>query len=210
MSKCIDLTGQRFGRTVVTARATNAASGKARWFCVCDCGKTHTTSSDNLRRGVAASCGCLHLELISVQHRTHGMSATSTYRSWSGMKDRCTNPKHKHFKHYGGKGITYDARWKSFDEFLGDMGEAPENRSIDRIDNSVGYNKENCRWATASMQSRNRGGVKLDSHDASLILTLRAKRVPQLKIAAMFGVSVATIKGIEHKRTWQDSAKMPI
>lgn len=33
-----DLTGQRFGKLVVTGQAESSARGQRRWICKCDCG----------------------------------------------------------------------------------------------------------------------------------------------------------------------------
>lgn len=92
------------------------------------------------------------------QRSFHGMTHTATYKCWLNMKDRCGNPNTPTYKHYGGRGITVCDRWqKSFKDFLSDMGEKPDNLSLDRIDNNKGYYKENCRWATEQQQRINRG-----------------------------------------------------
>lgn len=86
----------------------------------------------------------------------HGMRRTSTYTIWSGMIQRCTNPRHPNFADYGGRGITVCERWLTFVNFLADMGERPEGLSIDRIDNDGNYEPGNCRWATAAEQAVNK------------------------------------------------------
>lgn len=84
-------------------------------------------------------------------------SRTPTYRSWESMKSRCKGTAgKKNNKWYLEKGITYDSDWEYFSNFLRDMGERPEGCTLDRIDGSKGYSKENCRWATASQQMKNR------------------------------------------------------
>jgi len=73
------------------------------------------------------------------------------------MKQRCLNPKNETYHHYGGRNITICERWKnSFENFLEDMGEAPENMVLDRINNEGNYEPENCRWATYQQSIVNR------------------------------------------------------
>lgn len=87
---------------------------------------------------------------------THGYYGTRTYRVWANMKTRCQNTNSTSYPYYGAKGITVCSRWQSFENFLADMGEAPEGRTLDRVDGSKGYSLENCRWATLQQQSWNR------------------------------------------------------
>jgi len=72
------------------------------------------------------------------------------------MKDRCLNPNHLHSKHYSAKGITVCDKWMSFEGFYEDMGDRPPGYSLDRIDNGLGYFKENCRWIPLRDQPKNR------------------------------------------------------
>lgn len=80
-----------------------------------------------------------------------------TYTSWQAMKTRCYNTKDEHYPRYGGRGIYVCYEWvNSFEAFLRDMGERPEGRTLDRIDNERHYTKDNCRWATPQEQAYNR------------------------------------------------------
>lgn len=75
-----------------------------------------------------------------------------------GMIDRCTNPHNRKWAHYGGRGITVDARWRaSYEEFVGHIGRRPSSaHSLDRIDPDGSYVPGNVRWATALTQRHNR------------------------------------------------------
>jgi hypothetical protein len=117
----------------------------------------------NLRNGMTKSCGCLRRENPS--HVTHGKRHTPTYEIWKSMKARCSNPRNKSYASYGGRGITFDPAWNSFETFLADMGEKPSGLSLDRKDNDGPYSKANCRWTTGKVQCRNKrsnSGFKLD------------------------------------------------
>jgi hypothetical protein len=71
------------------------------------------------------------------------------------MMQRCGNPNNPQFKDYGERGITVCERWKTFKNFLTDMGVRPEGLTLDRKDNNKGYTPDNCKWSTKQEQQRN-------------------------------------------------------
>lgn len=78
------------------------------------------------------------------------------------MRDRVYGAHEKNRKCYASKGIEVCRSWmESFENFFSDMGPPPSAKhQLDRIDNSKGYSKENCRWATPSENRRNRDDYK--------------------------------------------------
>lgn len=81
------------------------------------------------------------------------------------MKQRCDNPKHKNYRNYGGRGISYCERWKEFANFSEDMGERPgPGYSLDRVNNEKGYEPGNCRWANSRQQGNNTRVTTLIKH----------------------------------------------
>lgn len=80
---------------------------------------------------------------------------SKTYRSWERMRERCNRPKHKSYAYYGGRGIKICERWNDFNNFLSDMGERPEGKTIDRINVNGNYEPSNCKWSTSREQRVN-------------------------------------------------------
>lgn len=154
-----DLKGVRFGRLEVLnfSRWDRLSDDQqvSVWDCKCDCGNLHTTRRMNL--GDHSSCGCWFREKISESSTKHGMSGTPTHKSWVKMKERCYLESYKEKEYYQDLNIEVCERWlESFENFLEDMGERPEGKTLDRIDYTLGYYKENCRWADLTVQSYNR------------------------------------------------------
>lgn len=169
----IDMKGQRFGRLTVIEVAGRDKSKNVTWTCQCDCGAEVVVSGINLRVGDTKSCGCLHREKIKEQMSTHGYSKTRLYKVWAGIKSRCYNPNCDNYKYYGAKGITMCDDWKdnfeSFRKWSFDNGydesAGSQECTIDRIDNSMPYSPENCRWTDHVIQCNNQSKNKIFEYD---------------------------------------------
>ena len=162
MKPVIDILGQRFGRLLVLSREPNDKRGSSRWRCRCDCGGEKTTTGAYLRKGLSKSCGCLvreHAVRMGAATRTHGHAVLETveYKALRSAIARCHNPKHKSYPNYGGRGIEVCQEWRDdFSAFLEHVGPRPAGRySLDRRDNSRGYEPGNVHWATYGQQLNN-------------------------------------------------------
>lgn len=158
MGKIINILNQKYNRLTVISFDGLNKNNKARWNCICDCGKRVTILSGSLRSGYTKSCGCHKLEVLANLHKTHGKSSSKEYKAWIRMKDRCLNPNNPDYKLYSGLGIS--EKFLYFDGFLEHIGEVPPRLdgriSIDRLDNSKGYFEGNIRWANDKIQNRNK------------------------------------------------------
>jgi hypothetical protein len=139
------------------------SSGKYQVKIVSSNGKRYSQQRSTYKCGF---CGCekemaCHVAAKSIscgcQKKKHGMTSTPTFKTWDSMIWRCRSECENPSRYYGGKGVSVCDKWKSsFEAFLEDMGERPDDTTLDRIDNSKGYSKDNCRWATKQQQARNR------------------------------------------------------
>lgn len=120
-----------------------------RWYmyCVCTCGNIVEVEGRNLVAGRTKSChSCGWQEKFPAE-----------YNSWANMHARCNNPLNPQYKDYGGRGIAVCKEWASFAKFLCDLGPMPfTGLTIERNDNELGYNPENCSWETRWQQNNNR------------------------------------------------------
>ena len=182
--------GERIGKLVVIERAANkievARSGKksvrACWLCKCDCGNEIVASGHNLSKALSnpnstagtRSCGCL----MGKGGLKHGQSTTNSYGAWNNMIQRCTNPNQTAYASYGGRGIKVCDEWLTFEGFIKDMGMRHKKMTLERINNELGYSKDNCKWATRKEQANNRRtNVKLEYNGSVMTISQWADKV---------------------------------
>jgi hypothetical protein len=146
MPKLENLEGQIFESLTVIEFSHMDKARQSFWICICACGSLSVVARNNLKRGKVKSCGCTR----------HGLCESELYSIWRGMVQRCTNPNHISWKYYGARGIKVCDDWFKFINFYNDMQPKPLGLSLDRRDNDLGYNKENCRWVTFVEQANNK------------------------------------------------------
>lgn len=122
--------------------------------------------------------------------RDHGLSESPTYHAWENMHARCSDSP-KYFKDYKQRGIQVCPRWKSFKNFLADMGEKPAGKTLDRKDNDGNYEPGNCRWATRKQQQNNgRHNYRITHNDVTMTLAQwsRKLKLSRARTCAVLGV----------------------
>lgn len=167
--------GKKFGMLMV-----EDVLPKSKVLCRCECGATRVMRIGHFNAGYASSCGC---------HWRNPSGINREKATFWNMMARCHNPKNKRYKDYGAVGITVCDEWRGNPKkFYEDMGLCPDGYQIDRIDNTKGYSKENCRWVSPKENMANRsvsieyiinGERYKSANDASL-----AKKVSKNTISA--------------------------
>lgn len=179
--KARDLFGKIFGSLTAVSRDFGRKNA-VYWNCLCECGEKSCVTRSNLVSGATKSCGCLSKKMSSERLRTHGMTLTRPFKIWDGIKQRCLNPKHLKYSSYGGRGITLPEKWLTFDGFWEDMQEGyRDDLTIDRIDNNIGYSKENCRWASMLVQSNNKRNNRFLEFDGKKLTVAQWARETGIK-----------------------------
>jgi len=177
----LSILGSRFGKLLTIEFVGKNERGNKLIKCQCDCGNETIATYSHLLSGNRTSCGCHHPGQLR-----HGMTKTRTHNIWLEIKRRCYDPKHISYGYCGARGIAVCDRWMEFDNFFSDMGECPKGMSIDRIDNSKGYEPSNCRWATPKQQTENRSVQKFYEIDGETMT------LPD--VAKKYGINYRTLR----------------
>ena len=135
-------------------------------------------------------------------HSTKNRKADPVYNVWRTMRQRCENPKCASYPYYGGKGVKVCDRWRSFGNFMSDMGPRPTGMTLDRKDADGPYSPDNCRWATRATQTRNRSNTVLDERSVAAARYLLNAGVPQHVLCAALRVGKSTMSMVASKKIW--------
>jgi hypothetical protein len=168
--------GARSGMiTLVRCEYVNRNIG---WVVKCDCGRTVWIRSTGLR--TRTDCGCIAPPGVKHGATIRGWTdCPSEYKSWKAMRERCR-------RNVLYRDVPICAQWGSYRRFLSDMGPKPSlEHTIDRIDNSLGYSPENCRWATREEQAGNKRNT--------IPVFVNGTRVCISKAARLLGLCRATL-----------------
>ena len=159
---------------------------RRRAIFLCDCGTVVNADVNYVRHLQVASCGCLKTETVVAKNTKHSHATRDTksgaYRSWQAMHQRVkVNPNYAH--------VTVCTRWSGddgFTNFYADMGDRAKGMTIERVENSKGYEPSNCVWATQLEQAQNM------SQTAHVIINGIDKSISAW--CREYGISYSTVK----------------
>lgn len=170
-----DITGQTVNNILFVG-----FEGKGLWRVKFACGHEGTLCNSRATNSATSNCSkCSNTGKLNVVHGHSPKTGNSkTYTAWLNMKRRCYEPTNNRYLEYGGRGIKVCDRWlepegRGFINFLEDMGEKPENLTLDRRDVNDGYYKDNCRWLDIIGQANNKTNSRLYKNSEGQIYSLR-------------------------------------
>lgn len=155
--------GSIVGRWKIIESSPIKLNGRLHRKCECSCSNRtiRYVLECNLKNGKSYSCGCRNREALKIVNTKHGKSYSPTWKIWNSMLSRSHYYNSSSSFYYENLGIKVCDRWTEsngigFSNFLEDMGERPDNMTLDRINPYGDYEPSNCRWATMSEQCSNR------------------------------------------------------
>ena len=149
----IDLRGLRFGRLLVLEQAPHYVTDKGKtvvkWWSLCACGNIASIRSDNLRKNITKSCGCIRegMQAEYAAMRSERNAIRKAPKMVNVPRETCL---FEHYQNMMAKHRPYvSKRWSSsYETFVRDMGRPPPKGFIMLINRAKDYGPLNCRWAT--------------------------------------------------------------
>jgi hypothetical protein len=204
----IDLTGQKFGRLSVVKFSRHDPKVSNIWLCVCACGNycEKTVGALRTKDNKNQSCGCAVRDSIKKASQVFSENCKKKFhplrkkirRVRYNMIERCHNPEHKSYIHYGARGITVCQEWRdSLDVFFNwaiNNG-CQKDLTIERKNVNGPYHPDNCCFITSFDQQSNTTRTHL--------LTFRGETMNVTQWSRRTGISQTTMFH-RIKRGWSD------
>lgn len=125
-----------------------------------------------------------------------------TKSSFDAARARCTDPSHKTFKYYGGRGVTMRfASWRELEAYLGPR---PRDHHLDRLNPRGNYEPGNVRWLSNHLMQRTQTNVRFNADVVSKIKRLASQGIKASDLGLMFNAPTCTVRDILKGRTWND------
>ena len=107
------------------------------------------------------------------------MSQTPLYRCWRDLVRRCTDPRDKSYRRYGGRGIEVCKSWmtsfRRFRSWAMSHGYA-DGLEIDRINFDRGYYPSNCRFVDQVTQANNKSNNRFIEYQGKRMTVMQWSR----------------------------------
>lgn len=138
-----DITNQRFGKlTALFPSEKRSKSGGILWQCICDCGKTTFSLTYHLFSGASSSCGCNRRS--KNPELSFKKDMFQDYKDAARVRKYSFNLTFEEFLNLIQQNCYYCDKLPSLRKMnRGCFHQALVN-GIDRVDNTIGYTKENC------------------------------------------------------------------
>lgn len=152
----LEIIGDKFGMLQVISEHSKTRNGHIRYTCLCECGNTCNILLTHLKQGNTTHCGCKTPSNRGKNHvkwRGFGEISGNFWYNVVLRERKTTNRKKLEVT------ITIEEAWDMFQKqnrkcalsgiilsFPNVYNDKSCNASLDRIDSSKGYTKENCQW----------------------------------------------------------------
>ncbi len=204
--------GSVYGDLTILDEAPKSPNGQTCYCCRCKCGVEKIIPATHLTNRKVVSCGCRRRNQKTFNPRYHGHTQEPIYRIWSGMIQRCENPKNPGYKEYGQRGIHVCQEWHRFMDFYSwatDAGYRP-GLSIERVDVNRGYCPENCTFIEPRFQCLNKQDT-IFYHGKALKLVCSKLNLPYSTVHSRirklgWNVERAVETPIKRKNAWRKEA----
>ena len=164
----VDISGNDYGDLHVDSYYGKDKRGQLYFWCTCKCGSKILVRNTHLMYGDTHSCGC-GISKVTIERNKemikHGATGSRLHDIWTGMCQRCDNPRTEQYPNYGGRGIKICDEWRNLIDGFANFrhwslyeSDPPYNDklTIDRIDPGGDYCPENCRWTDQKHQDNNK------------------------------------------------------